>query len=188
MLRAVPREVDPAALVAYFARADDRYWVLDDAQQRLLLRLSPALFGDDRAAWGLALAHTYALRGDTAMARAYADSARFVLETLLREAPRDAATHAALGIALAYLGSKADAIREGERALELIPVSMGRLRSHAQLPVARIYVLVNEPEKAIDQLEPLLQAHALWPGYLKIDPTFAPLRGNPRFERLVAGK
>jgi uncharacterized protein DUF1963 len=34
----------------------DLYWVLDDAQQRLLLRLSPEPSGGDRATWGLALA------------------------------------------------------------------------------------------------------------------------------------
>ena len=43
-------------------------------------------------------------------------------------------------------------------------------------------------EKALDQLEPLLKIpYYLSPGWLKIDPTFAPLRGNPRFERLVNG-
>ena len=64
VLGAVPGEVDPAALVAQVAM-DDLYWVLDDAQQRLLLRISPEPFGGDRAAWGLALAETHALRGDS---------------------------------------------------------------------------------------------------------------------------
>src|SRR4029077_1647149 len=51
------------------------------------------------------------------------------------------------------------------------------------------YLLVGEPEKALDQLEPLLKMpYYLSPGWLPIDPTFAPLKGNPRFERLVAGK
>jgi tetratricopeptide (TPR) repeat protein len=183
VLRAVPREVDPAALVAYVAVWDDLSWVLDDAQQRLLLRLSPAPFGDDRAAWGFALAQTHALRGDTVLARAYADSARLVLEDRLRDVPQDAITHAYLGLALAYMGRKADAIREGQRALALGSVQRGDFQHH----LARIYLLVGELEKALDVLEPLLQKHYFAPGWLKIDPTFAPLRGNARFVRLVQG-
>jgi len=54
--------------------------------------------------------------------------------------------------------------------------------------VVRIYLLVGEPEKALDQLEPLLKIpYYLSPGWLRIDPTFAPLQGNRRFERLIAG-
>jgi hypothetical protein len=43
-------------------------------------------------------------------------------------------------------------------------------------------------EQALDLLEPLVHMpNSLSPGWLKIDPNFAPLRGNLRFERLVNG-
>ncbi|MGH7519011.1 MAG: hypothetical protein ACREOC_16360 [Gemmatimonadales bacterium] len=48
--------------------------------------------------------------------------------------------------------------------------------------------MASEPDKALDQLEPLLRIpYNLSPGLLRIDPTFAPLKGNPRFEKLAAG-
>jgi hypothetical protein len=52
----------------------------------------------------------------------------------------------------------------------------------------RIYVLIGEPEKALDQLEPLLRMpYYLSPAWLKIDPSFEPLRTHPRFRKLVEG-
>jgi hypothetical protein len=57
-----------------------------------------------------------------------------------------------------------------------------------QHQLARIYLLVGEPKKALDQLEPLLKMpYYLSPAWLKIDPNFTALRGNPHFERLVNG-
>ncbi len=187
VLGAVPGEVDPAALVAQVA-TNDLSWVLDDAQQRLLLRLSPEPFGGDRAAWGLALAETHALRGDSALARAYADSARLAYEARLRDLPEDAATHTYLGLALAYLGRRAEAVREGERGVELMPISRNARGADLQRVLAWTYLLVGEPERALDHLEPLLKGpYYPSPGWLKIDRNFAPLRGNLRFERLLAG-
>jgi tetratricopeptide (TPR) repeat protein len=189
LLRAAPKEVDPIALVAY-VWYDNLMWVLDEAQQQLLLRLTPSAFDDDRGVWGIVLAQTYALRGNAAKARVYADSARLAFAQQLQATPQDAQRHVFLGLTLAYLGRKADAMREGERGVALLPITRDALGgAYLQHQLARIYLLVGEPEKALDQLEPLLKIpYYLSPGWLKIDPTFSPLGGNPRFERLVNGK
>jgi hypothetical protein len=96
--------------------------------------------------------------------------------------------HALLGIALAYLGQKEEAIREGARAVALQPVEKDAFFGpYNQHQLARIYMLVGEPEKALDQLEPLLKTpYVLSSGWLKIDPNFDPLRKNPRFQKLIA--
>ena len=69
VLDTAQREVEPTALVAYMANYLDLFWVLDEPQQQLVLRLPPGAFFDDRLIWGLALAGTAALRGDTARTR-----------------------------------------------------------------------------------------------------------------------
>ena len=187
VLRGAPKAVDPTALVAYVAQYWDLVWVLDDAQRQLLVRLSPAAFGNDRAAWGVALAQTYWARRDHERARAYADSARLDYEEQLRGAPESAGLHVGLGVALAYLGRRADAVREGERGVALTPVAKDHFNGpYYQHQLARIYVLVGEPEKALDQLEVLFKIpYELSPGWLRIDPNFVSLRENPRFERLL---
>jgi serine/threonine-protein kinase len=190
VVRTVPTTVEPAALLAYFGNYWDLYWVLDDAQQQQLLDLPPSAFDNDRAQWAIVRAQTYQLRGDQAQTRVYADSARLAYEEQLRATPNDGQRHVIRGLALAYLGRKAEAIAEGKRGVALVPISRDAYTgAYNQHQLVRIYLLVGDPEKALDQLEPLLKMpYYLSPGWLRIDPTFAPLKGNPRFERLVAGK
>jgi len=179
--------VDPTAMVSFFANYWDLYWVLEEPQQQLLLRLSPTAF-DDRGTWSIVLAQTYQLRGDSLKMRAYADTARVATEHILLSTPLDAQRRAFHGLALAYLGRRAEAIREGEKAVELQPPwKDGYSGPYNQHLLVRIYLLTGEKQKALDALEPLLKMpYHLSPGWLKIDPTFAPLRGDPRFQKLVA--
>jgi serine/threonine-protein kinase len=189
VIKAAPGSMGQPALVAYMATYNDLFWVLDDEQQRILLRLPPSAFFDDPAAWGSVFMQTWWLRGDKEKARAYADTARMAFEDQLKGAPDDAQLHVLYGLALAYMGRKDQAIAEGERGVALLPVSQDAVSAtYYQHQLARIYIMVGEPDKALDRLEPLLRLpYHLSPGWLKIDPAFDPLRGNPRFERLVAG-
>ena len=188
IIRAAPKEVDPGDLVAYLGNYWDLYWVLDENQQQLLLRLTPSAYDNDRAVRGIVDAHVYWLRGDKARARAFADTARMTFAEQLRTTPDDAQRNILYGVALAYLGRKDEAIKAGERGLSLLPISKDAYTgAYFQHQLVRMYILLNQPEKALDRLEPLLRMpYDLSPGWLRIDPMFAPLKGNPRFERLLA--
>jgi tetratricopeptide (TPR) repeat protein len=183
------RQIDPTAVQAYLSTYQDLYWVLEDAEQRQVLTLPPSAFDDDRGNWGIVQAQLSHLRGDRARAAVYADSARIAFEKRLRSTPDDAQSHVFLGLSLAYLGRKADAVREGRRAVELLPIAKDASNGpYLQHQLARIYMLLGEQDQALDQLEPLLKIpYYLSPGWLRIDPTFDPLRSNPRFKRLVDG-
>lgn len=181
---------DQDALVSNLTEYWELYWTLTDAQQTRVLHLSPAAFDNYRGAWGIGLAEIYHLRGDTAHARIYADSARIAFEQQLKAAPDNAETHVFLGVTLGYLGRTADAVREGERGVALDPVAKNALYGPYYLhQLMRVYLLTGQNNKALDILEQLLKMpYYLSPGWIRIDPTFAPLRGNPRFERLANAK
>jgi tetratricopeptide (TPR) repeat protein len=188
VIRAAAGRIDPATLYPFFASYQDMYWVLDDTQQRQVLAAPPSAFDDDRAVWGLVRTQLYQLRGDRPRMLAYADSARLALEEQTRAAPDDGQRHALLGLALAYLGRKEDAVREGLRGVALMPIRRDAyFGPYNQLQLVRIYLLTGELEKALDQLEPLLGIpFYLSPGWLRLDPAFEPARTHPRFERLLA--
>jgi hypothetical protein len=92
----------------------------------------------------------------------------------------------ALGVTLGLLGRKADAIREGERAVA-IRGNDGFQGPTLRHNLVRIYELVGEPVKAIEQLETLLRVpYMISPAWLRVDPSLESLRRHPRFQRLLA--
>src|SRR5207249_2748591 len=132
----------------------------------------------------------YAARmfGDAETARTAFTAARTKLQKIVDEQPEYAVAWSYLGRVDAALGRKEEAIREGHRACELLPLSkdawFGPLRLRA---LASIYAWTGEKELALAQLEQLAaQVPGLDYGDLKLDPNWDPLRGDPRFEKIVA--
>jgi TolB-like protein/tetratricopeptide (TPR) repeat protein len=193
-LNQVPAGIDPVSYVVFMATDPfdgDMSWALDAAQRELLFRAKPGDFGDERGQWSLCLAVASSLKGDVAGTHSYAEQARRSFGEQLENQEVGHENHKvrmALGLAFAYLGRKDEAVREGERLAADLPLSRDfHMGSKARENLVRIYVLVGEQEKALDQLEQVLKLPTVWtPGWLGIDPNFDSLRGNPRFEKLVA--
>ncbi len=128
------------------------------------------------------------MRGDKAAARAAFTSVRTEAAKLVAEQPDYAQALCVLGMADAVLGQKEDAIREGRRAVELLPVTKDSVNGPLLVQyLALIYAWTGEKDLAFEQLA----VAAKLPGYLsygelRLHPYWDPLRGDPRFEKIVA--
>jgi TolB-like protein/Tfp pilus assembly protein PilF len=187
VLAALPSQIDPPALVAYFA-SGGRGWALTPPQRDLLLRLEPGAFGGDRTAWASALAAEHWLRGAHEAARGLAAEAAAGFAAELEEFPEEAILHAELATALAILGRGDEAALAGERAVALAPPQTDGLRANEALhALTLVQVRLGRREAAAAALERLLASpYVITPGWLRIDPNFAPLRGDLHFEQLAA--
>jgi TolB-like protein/Tfp pilus assembly protein PilF/predicted Ser/Thr protein kinase len=96
-----------------------------------------------------------------------------------------------LGVIDAALGRKEDALREGRRAVELLPVEKDSVNGlHMIEHLAMIAAWVGEKDLACEQLAKAIR-YPMYPsavsyGDLKLSPWWDPLRGDPRFEKIVA--
>ena len=170
----------PDAISASLLTSDSVFAAAVDA-------IRPSSFDGDTARYHLLRAEAWAFRGDRAAERAHGDSARVLLERQVRARPDDAKLLARAGLAYARSGHKAEAIRAGRRAVGLLPPSLDAYSGpFVMTRLAEIYTLVNEPEQALDTLEPLLTTPSwISPAELRSDPVWAPLRAHPRFARLA---
>jgi TolB-like protein/Flp pilus assembly protein TadD len=178
---------DTTTLVVFFATNNSLGWSLGDSLRQRMLHIDVSSF-DDTASYATAKAEEYWARGDVVRARAYADTASRAFVNELRAAPQDDLLHLAHGFVLAILGRNAAAIEEGERGAAFMPVRTYAVNGlYDEQLLAQIYLIAGQPEKAIDHIAALLKIPSfLSPARLRIDPTWTPLRGNPRFQQLLA--
>ena len=126
--------------------------------------------------------------GDKAGAEAAFTRARVIAAKKAEEQPEYATAWSLLGMCDAALGHKSDAIAEGRRACELLPVAKDAMDGPSFLNnLAVIYAWVGEKDLALQALAELARTPGgITFGELKLQPQWDPLRGDPRFEPLVA--
>jgi serine/threonine protein kinase/Tfp pilus assembly protein PilF len=125
---------------------------------------------------------------DDAKARDAFTAARAEQERLVRADPDDAGALCVLGVIDAALGRKEEALREGWRAVELLPVEKDVTNGTRVTGVlAIIAAWVGDNDLACQQLAVVVQRrNEITYGELKLLPFWDPLRGDPRFEKIVA--
>ncbi len=126
-------------------------------------------------------------KGDAARATAAFRECRAILEQRLIVKPEHARTIAVLAQVDAGLGQKELAIREAQHAIDLMPVSKDIYDGALVLEgLAQVYTWSGERDRAIDLVQKLVSMPSyINYGRLKLHPLWSPLRGDPRFEKIV---
>jgi tetratricopeptide (TPR) repeat protein len=128
------------------------------------------------------------MAGNEEKARAAFATAREEQEKTVQAQPNSGPALVLLGLYDAGLGRKEEALRNGRRAMELLPVEKDALNGVRVITVfATIAAWVGEKDLALEHLARAVQL-PVGPTYgaLKLDLEWDPLRGDPRFEKIVA--
>jgi len=137
----------------------------------------------------LRIAWAYTAMGNADKAKTVYADVHTEYQAAVRERPGDWDRHMALGLAAAGLGLKQEAIAEGRRAVEMLPITRDAFAGPEYLAyLAQLYVSVGENGLAIDTLQQLMSIPAglsMSAAILRLDPIWDPLRADPRFEALV---
>ena len=127
---------------------------------------------------------------DDAGARAAFVRAKDIFEEQLKQQPDDPDLHVQIAKLLAWLGEKDAAIAEAQRAIDLRPESKDAFEGPRIIEqVAQIYTILGDNARAIELLDGLLsRPTGVTLQSLKVNPTWDPLRGDLRFQKLCEEK
>jgi serine/threonine-protein kinase len=160
------------------------------AAESALVALGDNYFGNDaiqfRRDFGEGLIAR--MMGNQAKARAAFTAARAEQQKRVDSQPDYGPALCVLGLMDAALGRKEEALREGQRAIELLPVEKDSINGAHMIEFFAVTAAwVGEKDLACDKLAAALRlAGQLSYGQLKLMPFWDPLRGDPRFEKIVA--
>jgi tetratricopeptide (TPR) repeat protein len=199
ILQNIPAGIDPDGMVTV-ARWDLAMMARDYASAEKILTDFPQEYFPkaEGAPKTCNLGRLALARGNIEAAQRYFAAASPDIEKWARDAPNDPNRVAELGLLYAYMDRKEDAIREGRRALEMEPESQNAFHGAARAAnLALIYALVGEPDQSITLIERLLSTPgpAQWPDFpsnitladLRLRWEWDSLRGDPRFQKILAG-
>jgi tetratricopeptide (TPR) repeat protein len=193
LLDQVPPEYDPGDLI-WDIRIKTALYLRDyDAASRVIAA-TPAKFADDAfggpSGWAEGLIAR--ARGDQQKALAAFAAARQKMEAQHGGKPKDVDYFAGVAKLDAGLGRKEEAIREARQAVELLPFAKDSLNGPVLVAnLALVYAWTGEHDRALEQLEKVATLPGSWHdvvtyGDLLLNPCWDDLRGDPRFDKIVA--
>lgn len=145
--------VPATELVSYFAGYQELAFVLGPKERDLLFRMTPAAFDDDRAWWGQALALAAMQQGDTAKARAYADSSLVTAKQQIDANQTDPQLRMLNAVMLGYAGHKAEAARAADRAIADTVGASTTNANYSLQQYVRAQLAAGDTPKTLDALE-----------------------------------